>query len=252
MKPGVSVLCTTFARTAMLAELVECFRRQDYSGPLELLIVNECESQTLRCDVPGVSIYNAESVASRALTDDDHNRDHHANRNRLVHMASGPLICLWDDDDVYLPDFISRVVDKLRGTDPAARLHDVMTWDGRFASVSHGHPASAIMRKSALLAAGGYRAQEGDAFAGFWNRAHAHHFFHGRHHHEPDALAPRVIRRVDAERVRLTNPDGSTRTTADFRRAQLHRIPAHEPAGTVTITPAWTCDWEKFVQDHLP
>ena len=239
MSPGVSILVPTFARTGMLAEVVESFRRQTYAGPLEMIISNECPAQKLSCSVPNVHIQ-------------DRNGSETTSQGRC-HMASNAthdLLCWWDDDDIYLPDFVSLVVAKLRDGEPAARLSHLMTWDEMTAGIENGHPqAACVMRKADYFRVGAHCDSPGDFFDHFWSRAIAGGFFHGRHHHEPDGIPVQVVKRTGQNRVRITAGPGDAgrRSVNDYRALMMSRVGNDEPRGNITIVPEWSRDWSALV-----
>ncbi len=96
--PGISVLVPTFGRTRLLAEVVECYLRQDWGGDSELVILNDLGAQYLSCGVyagPHRAI-RITNLAHRLPTLGD-------KRNTLLASARYPVVTYWDDDDIYLP-----------------------------------------------------------------------------------------------------------------------------------------------------
>ena len=91
MNPSISAICVTYGRTALLANSIECFLRQKYSGPAELIVLNTCPKQTLILDRPNVRIINlTERPASLGEA-----------RNMAIEAADGQIIVTWDDDDAF-------------------------------------------------------------------------------------------------------------------------------------------------------
>lgn len=105
----VSCICPTYGRPPfflhLLEECVFWFLVQDYSGPRELLILNDCKEQKLVCDAPNVRIIN---VNDKAPTLGD-------KYNLMLTMAKGDIIMPWEDDDICLPGRISDAVICLEG-----------------------------------------------------------------------------------------------------------------------------------------
>lgn len=94
MKPVITCLCPTHGRAHLVEEAVESYLRQWPCGvETELLIVNDCPEQTLRCDAPGVRIINLPEPIT----------DLSAKFNTAVELASGDWIAWWEDDDISLP-----------------------------------------------------------------------------------------------------------------------------------------------------
>jgi glycosyltransferase involved in cell wall biosynthesis len=96
--PGVSCICVTYARAALLEEAIQSFLNQDYAGPKELIILNDFDRQTLVFESPEVRIVNLP------------HRFHTLGEkvNAATALATYDLICPWDDDDIYLPHRLTR------------------------------------------------------------------------------------------------------------------------------------------------
>ncbi len=102
----VSCLCPTYNRAPdalwLVEEAIESFLRQDYPNK-ELIVLNDTPGQILHCDHPEVRIINTPERC-QSLGD---------KRNLMAKMASGELICVWDDDDISLPWRLSHSVEML-------------------------------------------------------------------------------------------------------------------------------------------
>lgn len=156
--PGVSLLCPTYNRFPayghLLAECVESYRRQDYAGPMELLILNDCGPQTILCDTPNVRVVN-HPTRFRTLGE---------KRNELVRLARGDLLCPWDDDDLALAHRVRQAVEHL-STAHYWKPRACFYWEsGKPPRRDHGgvgHNAG-IFRRDAWEQAGGYPATSGN------------------------------------------------------------------------------------------
>lgn len=102
--PKISCQCITYGRPGLLDEAVESFLRQDYPGEKELVILNDCDSLTLECDLPEVKLIN---LPYRMRTIGE-------KRNACVALCSGQIIFPWDDDDIHLPHRISYSLQQMR------------------------------------------------------------------------------------------------------------------------------------------
>jgi glycosyltransferase involved in cell wall biosynthesis len=106
----VSCLCPTYNRAPHTIRLVEeaiaSFLAQDYPAK-ELIVLNDTPGQLLRYDHPEVLIVNT-PFRCQTLG---------AKRIFLVGLASGELLCPWDDDDISLPWRLSRSVALLGDAD---------------------------------------------------------------------------------------------------------------------------------------
>jgi hypothetical protein len=102
----VSCLCPTYNRAPdnlhLVEEAIESFLRQDYPNK-ELIVLNDTPGQSLRFDHPDVRIVNS-PVRCSSLGD---------KRNRMASLATGELLCVWDDDDISLPWRLSKSVQML-------------------------------------------------------------------------------------------------------------------------------------------
>ena len=97
--PKISCYCCTYNRPELLEEAVQSFLMQDYPGPKELVIVNDCAEQTLVFNHPQVRIVNSA-----------HRFEDIAAKHRFaLSMCSGPLYKVWDDDDIHLPHALSAI-----------------------------------------------------------------------------------------------------------------------------------------------
>lgn len=103
MPDGVSCLCLTYGRPSLLEESIECFKRQTWSGPKELLIVNDLPGQRLSYADDEVVIVNL----NRRL------RTLGEKRNLSVALARYDFLLIWDDDDIYLPWRIEETMNHL-------------------------------------------------------------------------------------------------------------------------------------------
>lgn len=101
--PSVSCMCLTYGRLTLLEEAIQSFLQQDYSGSKELIVLNDLKEQTLVFNHPEVKIVNlSERVTPLGIK-----------RNLCAQESSYDVLLPWDDDDIYLPNRISRSVDGL-------------------------------------------------------------------------------------------------------------------------------------------
>lgn len=245
MSQPISIIVPTFARTALLGEVVECFRRLTYAGAAELVILNDCDLQTLTCDVPGVRIINTKTFPTFG---------HKV--NALYSAAGNELTLRVDDDDLFLPQTLTALTALLQTFDllsnskaPVARFRKMLQWTGeamrvRSSSVQHG----ALVRRSAFFAAGGLKLMTaGYPDVEFWDRV-TPLWFRGRWHHELDGNLL-TIHRADPTWAHMEGADRTTGhpplTERQWQDRQLARINiGEEPSGVVHIEPRWSRDWQ--------
>src|SRR5262249_43777727 len=101
--PGVSCICPTYGRTALLEEAIYAFLQQDYRGPKELVVLNDYDGQVLELDHPEVRVVNVprrfRSLGERL--------------NAAAALCAHDLIGGWTDADISLPPRLSLSVARL-------------------------------------------------------------------------------------------------------------------------------------------
>jgi hypothetical protein len=145
--PFISCICPTYGRSQRLSEAIACFLSQDYAGPKELLVLNSFTKQNIQGEFPNVFVRNLPE-RPQSLGEC---------RNLCIAAARGEIIVTWDDDDLYLPHYLSLV---------AAHYKDGIDWawmskqfyaDGfKIQEVMQGQLNSVSFRKSAWEKIGGY------------------------------------------------------------------------------------------------
>lgn len=238
--PGVSVLVPTFARTGLLVEVIESLMRQDYHGPLELVVLNDNPEQRLTMD------RESRDIVVRIINARDTFRRFGLKRQALVEEAAYDLQCWWDDDDIYLPGFISALIAKRVDGDPATRLHRMLQWNGeRLRVVASTIQHTAMVSRAAVNALGGIPdLPAGKADVAFWDNAYRHGFFNGERHHLPDGHLL-AIHRAEPYRAHAGRLEQGSHTEKEHR-AQLLR---DAPTGEVELIPSWSRDWVGMADD---
>lgn len=149
-QPAVSCFCLTYGRPRLLEEAIHSFLQQDYTGPKEMIVLNDYPGQILELDHPEVQVIN---LPKRFRTAGE-------KRNAAVALASHDLLFVWDDDDVYLPHRLSF---SMANFDPAKgffKAHQAWMWSGgqlRGPEKNRFHAGSCWSR-SLFDALGGYAA----------------------------------------------------------------------------------------------
>lgn len=100
---SVTCVCPTYGRTQMLAEAVESFIRQKFSGQKELLVINDLPEQKIIINHPEIRVINLNERFNN-LGD---------KRTFSYKQAKYPLILTWGDDDIHLSNRIQRAVNGL-------------------------------------------------------------------------------------------------------------------------------------------
>jgi len=88
----------------MLEEAIHSFLIQDYLGKKELVVLNDLKEQTLIFDHPEVKVINLKERIKPLGK----------KRNKSVQECSHDFLFPWDDDDIYLPNRVSKSIEKLK------------------------------------------------------------------------------------------------------------------------------------------
>jgi hypothetical protein len=102
--PGISCYCSTYGRPKILLEnSIQCFLEQDYSGPKELLILNDFNKQELIFEHPEVKIINHPERITPLGKKFNHN----------IELCKYDILATWEDDDVFLKNRLSYSYDHM-------------------------------------------------------------------------------------------------------------------------------------------
>jgi glycosyltransferase involved in cell wall biosynthesis len=87
--------------------MFECFKQQNYKGPIEWIIIDDgtdkIEDLILSSDIPNIKYYKIDEKISLGKK-----------RNLMHSYAKGDIIIYMDDDDYYPPERISHAVEQLQ------------------------------------------------------------------------------------------------------------------------------------------
>lgn len=97
--PFISCICLSYGRVERLQEALACFLAQDYKGERELIILNSFDQQSFRGVFPNVRIVNLKQRPASLA----------ACRNFAIQLSKGDVIVTFDDDDLYLPHYLTVV-----------------------------------------------------------------------------------------------------------------------------------------------
>ena len=103
--PGISCYCSTYGRpTHVLENSIQCFLEQDYKGPKELVILNDCADQELVFDHPEVRIINhPERIKPLGKK-----------FNMNIELCRYDILATWEDDDFFLRNRLSYGVANMK------------------------------------------------------------------------------------------------------------------------------------------
>lgn len=105
----LSCVCITYGRVHHLQEMIECYLRQEpIRMDTELVIVNTMPEQTLVYTPPGCC-----SDGVRVINLDRRPKSIGEARNFAIGHSIGDWISVWDDDDIYYPEFLQYHLEAL-------------------------------------------------------------------------------------------------------------------------------------------
>lgn len=228
--PLVSILCATHGRPHYLAEAVESFHRQTYAGPMEMVIVNDCPGQSLRCAMESVRVVNVPRAYAALML----------KRRVIASLARGSLCQVWDDDDIHMPDSVAYGVEHLEPGDIASRgwWELRLESDGEVTRRVCSPLRTVTVRTQALLAAmDGLENDSPGSDYQLLQRALAARWFTNKH------VGPRFPAQV-IYRPYLPGIHAGTAPSAVYQQAVQEAIASGTlPSGDITIEPAWRQDY---------
>lgn len=96
--PGISCYCATYGRPKYILEnSIQCFLEQDWSGPKELVILNDCKYQKFFYDHPEITIVNIDEKIQTLG----------AKFNETIKLCKYDFLATWEDDDTFLSNRLS-------------------------------------------------------------------------------------------------------------------------------------------------
>lgn len=100
----ISCICCTYKRPVELANMIACFEAQDYDDR-ELIIIDDA-GQYEPLTVSGKWQLHSYTVRMNTLG---------GKRNQSAIKATGDILSVWDDDDIYLPWHLSTIAKTFEG-----------------------------------------------------------------------------------------------------------------------------------------
>lgn len=237
----ISCLCPTFARTKLLEEAIESFLRQDYRGEKELVICNDFYRQKLRFSHPEVRVANF-STRFHTLG---------AKRNATASLATGTHYLTWGDDDIHLPDRISRMVEFIHENDLKFAKEGQFYCKNlsKILHVSWASEGAHIIEADLYWALGGIPEENMGEDVSF-NKAVQRHLGTALPiNPKPPAF---LYRWEGTARPHLSGLDPASGYSIMLDRAEELIAKGKEPSGEVVLTPRWTQDWVEAVKHAVP
>jgi hypothetical protein len=244
----VSCFCLTYGRPRLLEEAVHSFLQQDYTGPKEMIVLNDYADQVLELDHPEVQVIN---LPKRFRTLGE-------KMNAAVALASHDVLFTWDDDDIYLPHRLSF---SMAAFDPRKGFFNGATaWIWSNGSLSgplqNRFHAASCWSRALFDAIGGYAA-DGSGTDAIFERQLAASF--------PGATAPFAVTPEEIYYVYRWGGTGSYHLSGfgyakpgqNFGYAEVAARVEQQagrgeiPLGRVVLQPCWKHDYPQLIADRL-
>lgn len=234
MTPLVSCLMLTYNRgsryLSLIDEAVHSFLQQDYQHK-ELILLNDTPGQVLRCSAPNVRVVN---LSERLPTLGE-------KLNYGFSLAQGEVLMRMDDDDVYLPNRISRSVAELSVFDYVKPRH-IWYMPGRELRWDPAGFSTGAFTKRGFDLAGGFSAMDSGEDQDFELKFSS------------NPLLSKKLFKISPEDTfylyRWAN--GSPHVSGYPDRTGYQRM-GQEPiqAGTFTLKPTWRYDYVALVKQAV-
>ena len=110
--PKISAVCCTYGRFKCVERVMNCFLAQDYPNK-ELIIYNtDISSPYNVCQSSFATIVNCQNDS---ITQQPYTNVGAIRRDALM-FATGDYVVTWDDDDIFLPHFMSQAINRMAET----------------------------------------------------------------------------------------------------------------------------------------
>jgi glycosyltransferase involved in cell wall biosynthesis len=234
----LSALCLTYGRPYLLEESIESFLRQDYADK-EMIIINDLEEQELIYEHPQVKIFNFKerfsSIGSK--------------RNKAVELSSGDILVGWDDDDLYLPWFLSRFAKEFELDNKIELVQPNKSWclsNGNL-ELTNGWSAYVAFSRKSFNAVGGYRDFNHGEDVDFLNRL--------RSYLNPDRHKVASFFKEDTCYIFRWGGTNSYHLSVLGKDSGLEKVKKFVEStpivSKIELKPHWNSDYLKMVQDKL-
>ena len=230
----ISAQCITYDRIELLEESIESFLRQDYEGPKEMVILNDCAEQILVCDHPEIFIINT-NRRFRTIGE---------KRNACIAMCSGDVIFPWDDDDINLPHRITTSL-KYKGDKPYFKNTSAWLWQNGVLKddpVLNTYPSMGCWDRAFFEEVNGYAFMQSGQDVELDNRFRKTGKRHCIHIPREDVY---YVYRFGGTRKPHLSSYGYGKGWSEIGKRAI------DDKGTYTLTPHWKTDYIKLVKEKL-
>lgn len=235
--PFISCAMVTFARTSLVEEAVYSFLGQDYPGKKELVILNDYPRQTLIFDHPEVRIIN-QNPRLKSLGQ---------SRNVCTSACDGEIVVYWDDDNIFLKDWLKFVAKSMVDVDYFQFRPYFYAEGWTIKKISNSAQACIASTKSAWCKIGGFKEMNSGEDKQ-WNRDLRSHGLHGRRVDEVPPEDMQFIYRWGHNAIHASGKGPDTEHMNGHARfgawADEQDRRGLIPRGDVLLRPHYKTDWE--------
>lgn len=236
--PPVSIVVPTYGRTQCLSETLECFLRQDYPGEMELVIVSDACQQSLRTNLPHVSVHN---LPERCPTIG-------AKRNATIAEARFDLFLMIDDDDTFLPWYVRTMVTAYLAAQSPVWTSAYFHSEGRGAAtrmrlVQSSIPGTYLMDRDQFKRVGPY--PPANVIEDQLLRTAARKLYPAH----PDVEPGFVYRWANNVFHISGSREHDTVMTRAEQNLQARIQTGEEPSGDILLTPTWEADYVELARN---
>ena len=111
--PKISAVCCTYGRFKCVERVMNCFLAQDYPNK-ELIIYNTDTSSPYNVGQSSFAI-TIVNCQNDSITQQPYTNVGAIRRDALM-FATGDYVVTWDDDDIFLPHFMSQAINRMAET----------------------------------------------------------------------------------------------------------------------------------------
>jgi glycosyltransferase involved in cell wall biosynthesis len=235
-----SIICLTYKRPELLEESVYSVLQQTFKD-WELLIINDCEDQTIHYDHPQVKIFNFKEKF-KCISD---------KRNFGKSNAKGDWIFNLDDDDLLLPTYLENLKKYLETTEWICYQKPIIYYDDPSKVYLSPVPQANVFVYSKQVAQQyNYESNGTDEVSPFYAKI-AKSFWSGRRRYTqlPPNECGYVWRQdVGSRKYSLADVFGQ-KTTEEEQDAFLRSIESAK--GDIFLKPHWNKDYVEFIRTNM-
>lgn len=247
--PPLSIICPTYGRTSCVQEVLECFRRTQYDGDLEFLLLNDVAEQHIHIDHDfgprkKVSVIN-EAIRHTSLG---------GKRNATVMAADYSHFLFVDDDDIFLPWYAEDMMKMFLAWDKPTYPLSYIHADGKHNALKmtykgQTHPASYLATKKQFFDVGGYPFVYAGGDQLIRSKLFKAYDCQPSKHPQPIKRAGYVYRWGNGTYHISGNSDHSTAWTRTHDNLQKRLDSGEEPSGFVILIPYWPVDYDQLARN---